>query len=399
MEAMKEHRILFLISRFLDGGIDTVLVSYLHRLSLLPQYRITLAIGTAMGELEVFLNAIPDNVEVVHLVQARWLTKWRQQKVVQGEPVAIKLLDETVLTPIRRHIIWSGVKTLAQTHDVIIDFDCCFSAFLHDVHIPKIAWFHFSMEQALVQNKRRTQRIMRRLKGYDKVVVISEAMRKEGVELFPWLEEKLVVIYNAQDRDRLLDLASEPIGDERIARPFILAVERLEESQKDVSNLLHAYAILRRDYNHTESLYILGQGRSEAELRQLADSLGIHDHVEFLGFNGNPYPWMKQAKLLVHSAKSEGLPTVLVEGLMLDKLMVATDCPTGPREILNNGEAGVLVPMGDASAMAEAMHRVLTDVDLQKSLLQGVRKHRSRFSFESVQQQFERLIEENVVTP
>ena len=389
---MKEHRILFLISRFLDGGIDTVLVSYLQHLSLYPNYKITLAIGTAMDELEVFRDIVPDNVEVVHLVKAQWLTRWRKQKVLKGEPVPIKLLDETILTPIRRHIVGQGVQKLAKMHDVIIDFDCCFYSFLQNVPTPKIAWFHFSFEQSLVQNRRRMQRIARRLDAYDKVVVISKAMRDEGIKLFPWLAEKTFVIYNAMDRETLLQKAEEPVDDECIGQPFLLAVERLEESQKDITTLLHAYKIFREEFHHEERLYLLGKGRSEEELRQLAEELGMQEHVRFLGFSKNPYPWMKRARALVHSAKLEGLPTVLVEGLMLDKLIVATDCPTGPREILDGGEAGMLVPVGDAQAMAEALHKVLTDPALQDRLLQAGQRHRQKFTFEVIQQQFEALI-------
>jgi glycosyltransferase involved in cell wall biosynthesis len=211
--------------------------------------------------------------------------------------------------------------------------------------------------------------------------------------LFPQLKGKLCVVYNAKNREDILARAQETVDDERIRQRYILSVERLEESQKDITTLLKAYQLLRENYQHTEKLYLLGKGNSEQELRLLADQLGLSDSVEFLGFHANPFPWILHSSLLVHSAKFEGLPTILIEGLMLDKLMVATDCPTGPREILNDGKAGLLVPVGDAAALASSMHEALTDTATQQSLLRQVRSHRERFLFTHTEVLFKQLAE------
>lgn len=387
-------KILFLISRFLDGGIDTVLVEYLRYLSANSNYHITLGICVSMDELEVFMQNIPDNIKVHHFVKAQWLTKWRKRKIKRGLPSAIKIYDEAFLSPIRRSMIAREIKKLSRCHDVVIDFDCCSYSFLKNISIPKIAWFHFSFKAFLKRDYRRARRIGRMLEHYDKVVVISETMRREGAELFPQIADKLKVIYNAKDRNCLIRKSEEDVCDDRIQQPYILAVERLVESQKDITTLLHAYSILRKDFHHEELLILLGKGRSENMSRQTAKDLGIADSVHFIGFHSNPYPWMKRAKLLAHSAKFEGLPTVLIEGLMLDKLMVSSDCPTGPREILDDGRAGLLVPVADAQAMAEAIHRLLTDTSLQSQIKSDIEKHRYLFTFECTQMMFEQMINE-----
>jgi glycosyltransferase involved in cell wall biosynthesis len=385
-------RILFLLSRFLDGGIDMVLIDYLRHLSQDPSYSLTFAIATDMGTLEVFADRIPQNVAVVHMVKAHYLTRWRKRKIKQKLPLPIKLYDESLLSPLRRFIVKRELKKLAANHDVIIDFDCCFYSFLRHIHVPKFAWFHFSFEQSLQQNRQRTLRIGRRLQYYDRIVCISETMRQECENLFPELKEKLNVIYNAKDRDAILARASEALEDTRIRQPYLLAVERLEESQKDLTTLLHAYSLLRKQWHHTEPLYLLGKGHSMANLQQLAVELGIAEHVVFLGFSSNPFPWIAHCQLLVHSAKFEGLPTILIEGLMLDKLIVATDCPTGPREILNQGKAGLLTPVGDVQAMAEAMHTALTDKALQAQLLANLQEHRQQFMFCHTEKLFKQLM-------
>ena len=385
-------KILFLLSRFLDGGIDAVLVDYLRFLAQREDYRITLAISIHMGELEVFRKQIPEQVQVVYLVDQPMLTRWRQQKITQRLPFYIKVYDEALLSPIRRMMTGRKLRQLAAQHDVVIDFDCCHYAYLKSVKTWKVAWFHFSFKQLMEQNRRRTQRIGNHLRYYDRIVTISQAMLDEGKEIFPWLEGRWRLIYNAKDEQLLQQRASEPVDDPRINDNYILAIERLEESQKDLSTLISAYQLLRNEYHHEEKLYLLGKGRDEQLLRQLAERLGIADSVVFLGFSSNPYPWIAHAKAIAHSAKFEGLPTVMIESLIMGKLIVATDCPTGPREILDQGRAGLLTPVGDAAKLAESLHQVLTDNTLQTSLLTHANEYKHQFLFDHAGRLFDEVI-------
>ena len=391
-QSQPKRRILFLISRFLDGGIDTVLTEYLNHLVHVDRYEVTLAIGMGMGELEVFKDRIPSAIRIVYLVPDGPLTKYPRQRAYHKLALPKKLADEILLNPIRRSMIRRRLCRLATQYDVLIDFDCCFYTYMPQIPTRKVAWFHFSFEQSMQQNSRRMKRIADKLQYYDKVVTISKAMCEEGRRLFPWLSEKLVVIYNAKERQKILQEAAKIPADPRLEQPFLLAVERLEESQKDILTLLKAYKLLRETYGHTEKLCLIGKGNSEEMLRQQAIQLGIGDDVVFLGFTPNPYPWIKASRLMVHSAKFEGLPTVLIEGLMLDKIIVASDCPTGPREILNDGKAGLLVPVGDAAAFADAIHKALTDDSLRQQLVEGIRAQQHVFSFEATDELFTQII-------
>ena len=385
-------KILFLLSRFLDGGIDAVLVDYLRFLAQREDYRITLAISIHMGELEVFRKQIPEQVQVVYLVDQPMLTRWRQQKITQRLPFYIKVYDEALLSPIRRMMTGRKLRQLAAQHDVVIDFDCCHYAYLKSVKTWKVAWFHFSFKQLMEQNRRRTQRIGNHLRYYDRIVTISQAMLDEGKEIFPWLEGRWRLIYNAKDEQLLQQRASESVDDPRLNDSYVLAIERLEESQKDLSTLIRAYQLLRNEYHHEEKLYLLGKGRDEQLLRQLVERLGIADSVVFLGFSSNPYPWIAHAKAIAHSAKFEGLPTVMIESLIMGKLIVATDCPTGPREILDQGRAGLLTPVGDAAKLAESLHQVLTDNTLQTSLLTHANEYKHQFLFDHAGRLFDEVI-------
>jgi glycosyltransferase involved in cell wall biosynthesis len=122
--------------------------------------------------------------------------------------------------------------------------------------------------------------------------------------------------------------------------------------------MIRAFAELRRQ--RSARLMIIGDGRRRRELEALITALGLEEDVSLHRFVENPFPYFLRAKLLVLSSTYEGLPTVLIEALALGTPIVATDCPSGPREILQDGAFGDLVPVGDVAALATAMNRALS---------------------------------------
>ncbi len=138
--------------------------------------------------------------------------------------------------------------------------------------------------------------------------------------------------------------------------PILLAVGRLTP-QKDYPTLLRAFSLLRR--RRKARLLILGEGAERQNLETLAAELGIAADLSLPGFCANPYAAMSRAALLVLSSRFEGLPTVLMESLACGCPIVATDCPSGPHEILDAGKYGLLTPVGDAVALADAMNQSL----------------------------------------
>ncbi|MGL4519990.1 MAG: glycosyltransferase [Phocaeicola sp.] len=390
---MRKKRLLFLISRFLDGGIDSVLTEYLQALSFDGKYEVTLCIGIHLKGLEVFLDRVPKSIRIVYLVNHPLLTYHKRKKITARIPFYGKITDELALNPIRRYLYHHRLNKLLKQHDAVIDFDCCFSAFLQKTDIEKITFFHFSIDSLFAQNSSRMNRIAKRLNQYDKIVTISQQMCEEASLHFPDIASKIHFIYNAINAKALELKAAVEEASPLIQEPYLLAVERLEESQKDITTLLKAYKIVKERYNRTEKLYIIGKGSSQDSLEQLVVELGLKDSVYFLGFFSNPYPWIKRAKLMVHSAKFEGLPTVLIEALLLQKIIVATDCPTGPKEILDQGRAGVLVPMGNAERMASAIVEVLSDESLQQHYLKHIEEHAPTFTFARTKPLFEALLE------
>ncbi len=126
---------------------------------------------------------------------------------------------------------------------------------------------------------------------------------------------------------------------------------------KDFPTLLRAFALMIRE--RPARLIILGKGRLREKLLDLGRSLGIEASMDFPGFVENPYGYLAHADLFVLSSLWEGSPNVLTEALAMGTPVVATDCPSGPREILQDGRYGRLVPCADPQAMAQAMLETL----------------------------------------
>ena len=140
------------------------------------------------------------------------------------------------------------------------------------------------------------------------------------------------------------------------APPVILGVGELGP-RKDFLTLVHAFARLRANQNCR--LVILGKGNQRDHLLSVANELGVAKDIDLPGFEPNPYPFMAHAAMLAMSSRWEGLGFVLIETLALGTPVVSTDCPSGPREILDGGRYGRLVPVGDAERLARAMAETL----------------------------------------
>ena len=152
----------------------------------------------------------------------------------------------------------------------------------------------------------------------------------------------LRTIFNPCPVAQVRQMAEAPV--DLPAEPYIVHVGRLRPV-KNQSLLLRAYARSGID----GKLVIVGKGKMEKRLRELARELDIADRVIFLGETVNPYPWMKHARALVLSSKSEGLGMVLVEALACGTPVVATDCPGGVRDVMVDGLREFIADMNEES--------------------------------------------------
>lgn len=154
--------------------------------------------------------------------------------------------------------------------------------------------------------------------------------------------------------------------------PVILGVGELC-MRKDFQTLLRAFALVRAQ--RACRLVILGKGRQMEELQALVVQLGIDSDVDFAGFQPNPYTFMQHAAVFAFTSRWEGLGFVLIEALAVGTPVVSTDCPSGPREILQDGRFGTLVPVGDVNRLAKAIAETLENSPPREFLQQAARPY------------------------
>jgi glycosyltransferase involved in cell wall biosynthesis len=193
----------------------------------------------------------------------------------------------------------------------------------------------------------------------DAVVAVSRGVAEDLAWITGLPRQRFTVIANPVVTARVLALAEEPAGHpwlEKGQPPVVLGCGRLTR-QKGFAVLVQAFARLREQ--GPCRLIILGEGGDRPLLERQAAALGVAADVDLPGHVANPYAYMRRAALCVLSSLWEGSPNVLTEAMALGRPVVATDCPSGPRELLQDGQVAPLVPVGDAAALARAMAQVL----------------------------------------
>ena len=225
----------------------------------------------------------------------------------------------------------------------------------------------------------------------DAVVAVSRGAAESVRQSLGVDAERLRAIYNGVPAGTIRRLAQEEVAHPWFADgkpPVVLSVGR-EAPSKDYSTLVEAFGLARREVE--ARLVILGKLSApyRARLESLARGFGVEGDLGFVGFDENPYRYMRRAGLLALSSRWEGLPTVILEALACGTPVVSTDAPYGPREIL--GGWGDLPPVGDAPALARALVATLRGAQPTAEVL---RARAAEFSPEKAADAYVALFEE-----
>lgn len=221
----------------------------------------------------------------------------------------------------------------------------------------------------------------------DAIIAPSSGVAEDVEKLLGIPGKSVAVIHNPVYRPEILELSRLSVAHEWFidgSIPVVIAAGKLKP-QKDFDTLLKAFARLRQ--KRPVRLIILGEGAERIKLEKLILGLGISDCVDLHGYVENPYPYFRNASVFVLSSAWEGLPNVLIEAMACGCPVVATDCPSGPREILQDGRIGFLVPVGDTGAMADAIDKAITSPADKRLFVERARDYsyeKSLSNYESV---------------
>jgi N-acetylgalactosamine-N,N'-diacetylbacillosaminyl-diphospho-undecaprenol 4-alpha-N-acetylgalactosaminyltransferase len=168
---------------------------------------------------------------------------------------------------------------------------------------------------------------------------------------------------------------------------FIIGIGQMETNIKQFDKLIEAYSnsILPNQNIH---LVLLGDGERISILKALTKQKNIEDKVHFLGYQNNPYKYLRNAKFFVLSSQNEGLPNVILEALACETPVVSFDCLSGPSEMISNEQNGLLVENQNVEKLTEALNLFVEDEKLYTICKQNALQSVSRFSIENIGKQW-----------
>jgi glycosyltransferase involved in cell wall biosynthesis len=206
--------------------------------------------------------------------------------------------------------------------------------------------------------------------------------------------ERIHVVPNLFDAARIEHMAADALPEwaaEVMAKPTVVGIGRLVP-HKGFDVLIRAHARLRAS-GIDHHVLILGEGPQRDDLEALVKDLSVRASVFMPGFVPNPYPFLARAAVFTLASRLEGMPLVLIEAMALGIPIVATDCESGPAEMLDRGRYGLLVPPGDEDALAGGIARLLGDAAVRASFAADARERVRSYGAERVIPQWQGLLE------
>jgi glycosyltransferase involved in cell wall biosynthesis len=328
---MEARTIAFVLPSLGGGGAERVAIRLMHHFRA-AGHRVEFVLMEKKGEL---LAEVPEGVRIVDLGASRVRQAIgplvRYFRATRADAVQVRMWPLTVAAIIARALARSRVRVVVSDHAVLTR--------------------HFAGRPLTLAALGASVRLF--YPRADARLLVASAAADDFARLSRLPREDFEVIYNPVDEPPADAAATPEIeaewGD---ADGRIITVGTLK-AQKNHALLIRSFARVRQQQK--AKLMIVGAGPLEAELVELAESLGLADAVIFPGFVPKPWPYDASADLFVLSSDYEGYPNVLVEAMRSGLAVVSTDCESGPREILDGGKVGRLVPVGDEEALAAAI--------------------------------------------
>ena len=361
-------KILFKSGSTMMGGLEKVQIEYINFLVKQEKYQIKIVIENDNGKDNALEKYITSNVtylknynyilEIKNLRENRKKSLWSRIKYNLAITKEKKYADNKFLQ------IYKEYKP-----DIVIDFDSSLTKIIDKLNSSKnLVWIHSSIKN-WKKKKSKIDRFVDRISKYSKIICICKEMKEDLINLKNELKNKVDFLYNPINFDRIKKLSNEDFSEEDkklLKDKFLLSIARLDCVPKDFETLFKAYEIAKKD-GYDGKLYIIGDGPDKDKVEKLKEANLYKEDILLLGRKENPYNWLKKADKLILSSRYEGFAIVLLEGLCLGKNVIASDCKTGPNEILANNR-GLLFKVGDYSTLAKYIISEKNKEELEFSL-------------------------------
>lgn len=380
---MKKIKIAFCVRDMKIGGVESVMI---RTMDMLLKYK----------NIELVVITYSKIKEQVYL---EWFKNHPEVKVYTLYPSRLfgTDLSRFFLFRIFQHIgrdiyrwykrTFIGMRYIKNV-DLFIDYyNFSFNSEFKKISKPKIVWWHSSIDNFI------NGEYIRYMNNYTKLVALTDGFVKEFKRLYPEYSNKIIRIYNPIDIERVIQKSKNiTIPDGK----YFCCVSRLY-SDKDIPTLLYAFDKFLNDNDRPDvKLYIIGDGSFRYRYEKIASSLSSYKNIIFTGALPNPFGYMRGAMANILSSHSEGFAIVLTEAAAVDTLNIASDCRNGPREILFDGEGGLLFTPGDVDELAKCMSLVFNkDVPISK-MKKITKEGLNRFSSDVISEQVMKLIKSYV---
>ncbi|MGL6247918.1 MAG: glycosyltransferase [Culicoidibacterales bacterium] len=241
-----------------------------------------------------------------------------------------------------------------------------------------ISWVHTEIktQKDLMKNYRSERELIKCLKAFDSTVFVSKVAKK-AFETNVLKESNYTVLYNTNEVQKILQLAKKEVTgfDSKI---FNLISSGRFSKEKNFERLIFVLEKLIKDDKIPVHLYLLGNGKMQSQYEVLAKQLGIEGSITYLGYQNNPYKYVKQADVFVCSSLQEGFSTAVSESIIVGTPVITTDC-SGMKEILGeNNEYGIICD-NDTEALYQSVAMYLKDEVMQKKYKQKAIERKSLF--------------------
>lgn len=360
---MNKKRLIIIIDSLKSGGAEKVLIEILNKLNY-DKYLVDLLLINKVGE---YMENIPNDVEIFNLIDT-----------YNRKP--------TIVDKIRFRLYYNNPKfinkLLKERYDIGIAFlegdSTRILSRLNNINY-KIAWVHTDVTRHCINSSYDVYR------NINKIICVSNNSKDRFLEKYNIDKNKLKVIYNPIDKDKIVELSNK-YNLQLDSKINIISVGRLVK-EKGFDILIKAISeLIKKKIN--VHLYIIGEGTERSNLEELIKNLNLESNITLVGFKKNPYPYIRCGDICVSSSLYEGFSLFLAEAMVLGKSIVSTETQ-GAIELLDNGKLGLLCKCNSVDSLVNKLELIINEKEPQNNNLDS---NISKFDINNVLDEIENLI-------